>query len=184
MADTTRAEITASEAGVTVAITTPDGKVEESKLTATSVLAKMPGVVQAIRDESFAAGREAGAVAERERLVAIEARFEGRAGHDALRARCRADGAMTPAAAAEAILEAERDPAWQELARMRASDQVIPVAGGGLPTDVSTLPVDERAKAMWERDAAIRGEFPDFATYLAYEKNKGRVRLLGQRSAA
>ena len=51
-------------------------------------------------------------------------------------------------------------------------------------TDAS-LPVDERCKAAWDKDATIRAEFGTLAGYTAYTKGieAGRVKVLGSVAA-
>jgi len=53
------------------------------------------------------------------------------------------------------------------------------------PADASaaedkTLPIEERAQAMWDTDANLRAEFGEFNTYLAYAKahDAGAVKIL------
>ena len=82
------------------------------------------------------------------------------------------------------ILQAERQIRSQAQANIHA-DKIPPVDQPTSPEPNQpidkNLPVDERAKATWDKDAAIRGEFEgDFDAYLQYEKavERGSVRSL------
>lgn len=129
-------------------------------------------------------GRTVGATAERQRILGIEANTLP--GHEALIAQFKADGSTTPEMAAVAVLKAER-----EICAGRA-DQLVadapkpvahaaaPVEGAAAAAIDASLPLEERAKAAWDKDAALRAEFGKFETYLAFAKanDAGTVKLL------
>jgi hypothetical protein len=45
-----------------------------------------------------------------------------------------------------------------------------------IPADDTTT--DDGIKIRWDADAGLKEEFGDYSTFEAYEKNKGRVRIL------
>lgn len=47
-------------------------------------------------------------------------------------------------------------------------------------TAINNLPLEKRCQVKWDADAKLRAEFGDnFATYLAYQKNADKVKILG-----
>jgi hypothetical protein len=46
-----------------------------------------------------------------------------------------------------------------------------------------SLPLEERCKAIWQKDKAIRAEFGDIETYIAYKEatDAGLVKFAGKR---
>ncbi len=129
-------------------------------------------------------GRTAGATAERERILGIEANTLP--GHEALIAQFKADGKTTPEMAAVAILAAERAVCATRGEKIVAAAPK-PVAHAAAPADTTaaedkSLPINERAKAKWDADSAIRAEFGAFETYLAWAKanDAGTVRVLSK----
>lgn len=82
-------------------------------------------------------------------------------------------------ASAAAVAEATRGAQAQAF----ADSMPPPVAGSGEPADPSSLPLDQRAKADWDKDAKLRAEFGgDFASYLAFAKAEGNkvVKLISR----
>jgi capsid assembly protease len=53
------------------------------------------------------------------------------------------------------------------------------------PAEDPSLPLEERCKAAWDGDAALRAEFGSLASYTAFRRAEeaGRVRQLGKRAA-
>lgn len=129
-------------------------------------------------------GRTVGATAERQRILAIEANTLP--GHEALIAQFKADGATTPEMAAIAVLQAEREICAGRADKLVAdapkpvAHAAAPVEGAAAAAVDASLPLEERAKATWEKDAALRAEFGQFETYLAFAKANaaGTVKLL------
>jgi ClpP class serine protease len=128
-------------------------------------------------------GRIAGAAAERQRILDIES--QALPGHEALIAQLKADGKTTGAEAATAIVKAEREICADRARQLSAGAQK-PVDHAAAPVDTpaaedKNLPVEERAKAKWDSDAALRAEFQTLGAYTAYLKNHeaGRARVLG-----
>jgi hypothetical protein len=153
------------------------------EITLDSIRADHPAIAEALRQEGFNAGLDAGAEAERNRIIAVQAQAAGLPGHEALVAALVADGKTTGAEAAVQILAAEKTKGRQHAAALRA-DAPAPVAhaasddAGSLPAGA---PIEEAAKAKWDADASLRTEFINFSTYLAYAKAHaaGSVKVLG-----
>lgn len=129
-------------------------------------------------------GRIAGATAERQRILDVEA--QALPGHEALVAQFKADGKTTAAEAAVAILAAERAVCAGRAEQIAAGAQK-PVEHAAAPVDAQaaedkTLPIEQRAQAKWDADAQLRAEFGAFETYLAYAKahDAGTVRVLSK----
>lgn len=107
-----------------------------------------------------------------------------------LAAKFIADGATTRADAAEAFLEHERRIGTVALDQAKAAGKDGPapapaaaVPAPAVPAADASLPLEARAKAAWDGDPRLRGEFGDsFERYLAYAKanESGRVRLLSK----
>lgn len=128
-------------------------------------------------------GRTTGATAERQRIADIEAQILP--GHEALIAQFKADGTTTGPMAAVAILQAERN-ANQTRAANFAADAPKPVPHAAAPEaehdEQAAATPEERAKATWDKDAAIRAEFGKFETYLAFATAQagGTVKILSK----
>ncbi|WP_396957733.1 signal peptide peptidase SppA [Nitrosomonas sp.] len=122
-----------------------------------------------------------GADAERARIQACEDACLP--GHEALVAGMKFDGKSTGQDVAMAIIQAEKKLRADHLNDFRANAPQ-PVPHAPVPAvetaaaENSHLPLEDRAKAEWDASAAVRNEFKQFDTYLAYrrveEKNKAR----------
>lgn len=137
-------------------------------------------------EEGRKTGVVEGAKAERERLTGIEAKTLP--GYDSLAAECKADGTSV----ADFVMkqtDAQKAAATKHLDKLRAdaAKVVVPPANPsttGDPKPVvedSQRPLEERAKATWDNDAQLRGEFQDnFDSYLAWRKAEatGNARIL------
>lgn len=139
----------------------------------------------------IAEGETNGAQAERQRILDVEA--QALPGHETLIAALKADGKTTGPMAAVAVLAAERKLAADRGLAVHA-DAPPPVphaAAPGAEADAAAaaeaaLPLDERCKAAWEKNASLRAEYgDDYGSYLAFERANasGRVKVLGRRSA-
>lgn len=131
--------------------------------------------------ELAAALRAEGALAERERIRDVEA--QAMPGHDDLIARMKFDGKTSGAAAAVEVLAAEKQKRATYLASMQ-QDAPQPVPHTPAPADSAAddtaLPVEDRCKAKWDRDAALRAEFGGkFDAFVAFAKaeESGRARI-------
>lgn len=151
-----------------------------------------PELLEAI----LAEGRTQGADAERARIKAVEA--QALPGHGDLIATLKYDGKTTGDQAAAQVLAAERKKLGGKAADLAADAAAVagaaptaaadPAAGSEAARAAAEAakPLEERAKAKWDADAKLRGEFgDDYAAYLAYEKASaaGRVRILGKKAA-
>jgi signal peptide peptidase SppA len=132
--------------------------------------------------DQLAAARAEAITAERERIAAIEALAIP--GHDALIAQLKAEGASADEAALK-IIGAEKQVRQSALAAIEQSGSVaVPhaEAQGGSGVDPSA-PLEDRARAEFDRDADLRAEFGGrFEPYLAYRKaeDSKRARVLGK----
>lgn len=154
------------------------------KITKERIIAECPELADLFRAE--------GAAAERTRIQGVEA--AGLPGHEELIAKLKFDGKTTPGDAALAVNAAERAKLGgkardlaADAAALAAAKPAASAAGAEKnpdPAADASKPVEERCKAAWDSDAAIRAEFISFENYLAFEKNSARVRVLGGRKAA
>jgi len=132
--------------------------------------------------------RAEGAETERLRIKAV--REQSIPGHDALIERLAFDGQTSGEQAAVQILAAERQ-SLAAASRSQLEDRPAPVSAVEAPAGKSqtvtdrNLTVEDRCKAQWETDGAIRAEFGDLETYTAYirAEEAGKVRKLGVKSA-
>lgn len=148
-------------------------------ITLQQVIADAPDVAEALRAE----GSAAAATAERERIQSVFA--QSMPGHDALINSLAFDGKTTGPEAAVAVLNAERTQRATALADRRA-DAPAAAPHAAAPTvshaDVdASLPLEDRCKAQWDKDASLRAEFGTLEGFTAYTRGceKGRVRVLG-----
>lgn len=123
------------------------------------------------------------ATAERTRVLGVQ----GAAipGHDKLVAQLIDEGVSIEAASLR-ILQAEKASMQGRADAMRA-DAPAPVAHATAPADEDAgadddLPVEERAKADWDKSKSLRAEFGTLGAYTAYLKAtaNGRARVLGK----
>lgn len=150
----------------------------------------------ALVEEILAEGRAQGATAERDRIQSVEA--QALPGHAELINALKFDGKTTGDQAAARVLAAERQKlgvrAADLVADAAAVSAVAPSASAaGAPsaaaadTSVDNLPLEERCKATWDKDAKVQAEFGgNYAAYLAFEKANaaGNVRILTGKRAA
>lgn len=133
--------------------------------------------------QQITTARSEGATAERERILGIES--QAIAGHDDLIAQLKADGTTSPAEAAVQILAAEQSARKVGMAEIDTNgNEAVPAAEGGDDAVDANAPIEERAKAQWDKDSDLRSEFGgNFDAYLAYAKNTeaGRARVLGKK---
>ena len=131
--------------------------------------------------------RQAGAAAERERIKAV--RDQLIPGHEALIESLMFDGETTGPEAAVKVLAAEKavrlgalndlkDDAPEPLPDPAVDDNQ---GAKGAAAGDDELPLEEKCKAVWEKDGKLRVEFDgDFDAYLAAEKamSSGTVRII------
>lgn len=137
-----------------------------------------------------AEGHTAGAAAELARIQAVEA--QALPGHEKLIATLKYDGKTSGPEAAAAVVTAERTLRGKAAADLAAAapQPVPPAAAPAVPPAAApaaadpSLPVEERCKAKWDSDAAVRAEFGSLAAYTALMRaeESGKVRVLKQRA--
>ena len=96
-----------------------------------------------------------------------------------------ADGETDPGQAAIRIVQAEKSKMQGHLDALKADKKDVHAdVTSKLPTASvidPNAPVEDRAKAEWDKSAEIQKEFVDFNTFLAYKKNleDGNVKIKG-----
>ena len=163
---------------------------------------KFPEVFTAIESQGYAKGSAegkdlglkeghikgfcSGAESERKRIEAVEA--QSLVGHEALIAQLKADGKTTGEQAAVLVLGAEREKRKTRLQTLEDSS-VKPVPPSNTDAEQfkvnvedKNLPVEDRAKAEWDKSPDVRAEFLSFASFVAYKKasETGRVKVLSK----
>lgn len=145
------------------------------------------------RTEALAVGKAEGLAegraAERKRISDMEAMLIP--GHEELLAACREDESCTPADFAVKQAKAEKEIRESEKAKLVADaipavpHAAAPALGDEGSATSADLPIDQQAKAEWDKSPEIRKEFGEenFAAYLAFRKNEaaGRVRVFGRK---
>lgn len=169
----------------------PQPIIEDQKmdLSIDDVKTKHPAIAEALRAEGAAKAAETaraeGATSERARIEAVLA--QSMPGHDAMIKALAFDGVTTGPEAAVKVLAAERSQRSNALDALKADGQklaTIPAvhtpAVETVGTEDASLPLEDRCKARWDKDKAVRAEFGSLDRYLAYEKAAaaGKVRLL------
>lgn len=152
-------------------------------ITREQLAAEAPDVLNAI----LAEGRTAGATAERERIQAVEGQLIP--GHEALINSLKFDGKSNGGDAASAVIAAERKVRETQAKNLAGEappplKQVPPATVTQPDADAgdASLPIEERAKAAWDKDAKLRGEFTSLAAYTAYVRasESGQARILSR----
>lgn len=159
---------------------------QKIEITKDYILTNHADIAEAFRIEGYNKGLEdgkkIGAEAERKRIQDVEAQLIP--GHEALINMLKFDGKTTGPEAAVAVLCAERGikKAYLENIKADAPDPVKrPAEVDHMSTVDQSAPIEERAKAEWDKSVDIRNEFSgDYDTYLAFRKadDAGRVKIL------
>lgn len=157
----------------------PDLYQEAIDIGRTDARAAMEGEVQSQVREAMLYG----AALENERIRSILA--QAVPGHAAIVQEAIADGKSTAGDVALKIVAAEK------AIRQQKTEDVLSDTKGLQDVDTTTtvasvnanLPVEERAKAEWDKDPAIRAEFGTLERYVAYTRaaESGRARILGRK---
>lgn len=141
----------------------------------------------------LAAAKAEGAAEERARIQAVESALLP--GHEALINSLKFDGKTDGGGAALLVMKAERDLRARAAGNL-ALDAPKPAAPAAAPAIEATTPADpmadtsksleDRCKAKWDGDAAVRAEFASLADFTAYTRasQAGKVRVLTGRLAA
>lgn len=168
---------------------TPASTPKPAPLTVAHVRAEAPEVATALIEEGRAAGHAAGltegAAAERTRVAAIE--DAALPGHGDLVIKAKAEG-MAPETFLAAMVAAEKSKRQGALASMQTGAGEAPLIPPQMETGSASstsegAPLEQRAKATWDRDPALRAEFGDFDAYRAYiqARQDGRVKILSRK---
>ncbi|MHB0784427.1 hypothetical protein [Bradyrhizobium sp. 5.13L] len=170
-------------AGVSAgAVAAAGGSATATVTTAADLAAAFPDLCSAIRAE--------GATAERARILGIEA--HAMPGHEALVAAMKADGTVTPDAAAGRILAAEKAARGQQAqaivdvekvtGKVAAAPQSHP-AGAAAVSEVEKATTPDGWKAEYAATPALQAEFASAEDYISLKRAEadGKVRVLGAR---
>lgn len=160
--------------------------VETPELTAETLKRDHPDLHKQIEQEAYTRGKAEGAQAERDRIQAV--REQSMVGHEALIETLMFDGKTTGEQAAVQVLNAHKATLKQHSAALQQDAE----ASIGTPesvepadnpekkkSDVSKLPADQQAKAVWDGNPTLSEEFSSFEAFQAYyeEDAKGNVHI-------
>lgn len=173
------------------AIKLEDKSMSNDKLTAALVSEKHPEIAAHFTDMGKAEGKKEGATAERERIQDVLA--QSMPGHEKLVQALAFDGETTGAQAAVKVLAAEKEARANYAADQledakqganQVGDAAVPQNTEASADDDDSLPIEQRAKAAWDKDNDLRAEFGEFDDYLAFEKanESGQAKILGKGS--
>lgn len=165
------------------------------EITASYIQSQYPEVAKAIADEAYNKGMadgsktaeesyNKGVLAERERILAIEK--IAMPGHSDLVEKAKADGSMTAENLAMQMVMADKKRGVSHLVSLQTAEKELPpIPEAPAPTAseqiASEAPLEDRAKAEWNKSADLRREFAnEFEDYLAYKQaeENGSVRIL------
>ena len=145
-------------------------------------MSETPNQIPAVQLEAARSeGHQAGVQAERQRVADIQKSFAAVWGDQApaseVKVRDGLIGLGTSAADAETHFKTRK------LTQITESAPVSAGGGGSAEpakVDLSALPLEERCKAEWEKDAAIRDEFGTLGVYVAFKKAEanGQAKIL------
>ena len=137
-----------------------------------------------IKKEAFAYG----AKHERDRILAIESTTLP--GHEDLIAEAKKDGSITAEKLALKIIAAEKSKASDYLANSKTSESEMPKIEPNIEPESkqkekidANLPIEQKAKILWDKDSKLRSEFgDDFESYHAFAKAEeaNQVRILSK----
>ena len=168
------------------------------EITASYIQSQYPEVAKAIADEAYNKGMadgnktaeesyNKGVLAERERILAIEK--IAMPGHEDLIEKAKADGSVTAETVAMQMVMAEKKRGISHLASLQTAEKELPpIPEAPAPTASeqidSEAPLEDRAKAEWNKSADLRREFAnEFEDYLAYKQaeENGSVKIYSTR---
>ena len=174
--------------------------ISKKEITADYIKKEFPDVASAIigeisatiKKEAFAKGMESGTKHERDRILAIES--ASLPGHEDLIAEAKKDSSITAEKLALKIISAEKRKASDYLANSKTSESEMPKIEPNIEPDVTSLakqkekidanlPIEQRAKNLWDKDSKLRSEFgDDFESYHAFAKadEANQVRILSK----
>ena len=166
--------------------------ISKKEITADYIKKEFPDVANAIIQEvSSNIKKEAfadGAKHERDRILAIES--AALPGHEDLIAEAKKDSSITPEKLALKIIAAEKNKASDYLANSKTSESEMPKIEPNIEPESkqkekidANLPIEQKAKILWDKDSKLRSEFgDDFESYHAFAKAEeaNQVRILSK----
>jgi len=166
--------------------------ISKKEITADYIKKEFPDVASAIieevsatiKNEAFASGTKH----ERDRILAIES--AALHGHEDLIAEAKKDGSITAEKLALKIIAAEKSKASDYLANSKTSESEMPKIEPNIEPESKqkkeidiNLPIEQKAKILWDKDSKLRSEFgDDFESYHAFAKaeESNQVRILSK----
>lgn len=164
--------------------------IQPGDITAAYISTNYPAVADALRSEGRTAGHAAGVIEgankERERILGIEA--VALPGYEKVVADAKADGKSTAADVATQIVAAQKAAGAAAIESRRKTDAELPTIKPSVDATADgkpdpNLPIEEQAKAEWDRSPDLRAEFGNsYGAFVAYRKaeSEGRVRRLAR----
>ena len=168
------------------------------EITASYIQSHYPEVAKALANEAYDKGMaegcrtaeesyNKGVLAERERILAIEK--IAMPGHEDLIEKAKADGSVTAETVAMQMVMAEKKRGISHLAGLQIAEKELPPipeapAPVAAPQVDPEAPLEDRAKAEWNKSADLRREFAnEFEDYLAYKQaeENGSVKIYSTR---
>jgi signal peptide peptidase SppA len=142
--------------------------------------------VESGKKAGFDAGRAEGITegqkAEQQRIKDVEAALLP--GHESLIQAFKDDGKTTGAEAMAAVFAAEKKIREDQAAKL-AQDAIKPAAAAPAPAAAepaadANLPIEDQAKAEWDKNHELRNEFKlgGLSAYVAFLKNAANIRIL------
>ena len=154
--------------------------ISKKEITADYIKKEFPDVASAIieevsatiKNEAFASGTKH----ERDRILAIES--AALPGHEDLIAEAKKDGSITAEKLALKIIAAEKSKASDYLANSKTSESEMPKIEPNIEPESKqkkeidiNLPIEQKAKILWDKDSKLRSEFgDDFESYHSFAK--------------
>jgi len=189
-ASATREEVSAGLSGQQIQTANPISTKGATAMNLDELRTAHPDLCAALVEEGRVAGFAAGAVAESQRIKDVEA--QAVPGHEVLINTLKYDGKTTGPEAAVQVIAADKKAGSAALgiitgaAPGAAAFAAAPDAeaeAAAKAAETAALPIEERAKAIWETDANIRSEFTNFESYMAFEKANasGQVKILNRK---
>ena len=166
--------------------------ISKKEITADYIKKEFPDVASAIieevsatiKNEAFASGTKH----ERDWILAIES--AALPGHEDLIAEAKKDGSITAEKLALKIIAAEKSKASDYLANSKTSESEMPKIEPNIEPESKqkkeidiNLPIEQKAKILWDKDSKLRSEFgDDFESYHAFAKaeESNQVRILSK----
>jgi len=166
--------------------------ISKKEITSDYIKKEFPDVASAIieevsatiKNEAFASGTKH----ERDRILAIES--ASLPGHEDLIAEAKKDSSITAEKLALKIISAEKRKASDYLANSKISESEMPKIEPNIEPESkkkeeidANLPIEQKAKILWDKDSKLRSEFgDDFESYHAFAKAEegNQVRILSK----